>query len=154
MKKITFISAKFILATVAISLLFQTACRKNLLDQDPTTELPAWVAVDFELIEEYFCPPIPQRIGWSTISLQKKSVKKEVKNTSKLLKKTDLGGRFGHTMCALSAEMMPKINSMSSSTSSNSGYNPNPRDSLLGLLVFGGVNEEKDFNDVWLIEKI
>ena len=41
MKKITFISAKFILATVAISLLFQTACRKNLLDQDPTTELPA-----------------------------------------------------------------------------------------------------------------
>ena len=41
MKKITFNSAKFILATVAISLLFQTACRKNLLDQDPTTELPA-----------------------------------------------------------------------------------------------------------------
>ena len=41
MKKITFFSAKLTLAIIAISLLFQTACRKNLLDQDPTTELPA-----------------------------------------------------------------------------------------------------------------
>ena len=109
---------------------------------------------NFELIEEINCLPVSQRIGWSTITLRKKSVKKEIKGVSKLLEKTDLGGRFGHAMCSLSSEVVAKIDSSVSSTTSNARRHSNPEDNFSGLLIFGGVNEEKDFDDVWLIEKI
>ena len=122
-------------------------------DAQSMAEISAKIG-NFELIEEINCLPVPQRIGWSTITLQKKSAKKEIKGVSKLLKKTDLGGRFGHAMCSLSSEVMAKIDSSVSGTTSNARRHPNPEDNFSGLLIFGGVNEEKDFNDVWLIEKI
>ena len=41
MKNIKSISVIFTIVLSVVGVLFQTSCRKNLLDQDPTTEIPA-----------------------------------------------------------------------------------------------------------------
>jgi hypothetical protein len=53
-----------------------------------------------------------------------------------------VGSRFGHAMCSISKDINKIILEKNSK---------NEEDFKGGFLVFGGVNEEKDHDDVWLI---
>ena len=125
---------------------------------------------NISLTTESCCPPPPppvliKRNEWSVITLQNTRSKKEIKKANSLNKKNDIGPRFGHAMCPISASMKASLNQCHSTLVSTSTGTPVPipikstnlrniDDKLsVGLLVFGGVSEEKDFGDVWLLDK-
>jgi hypothetical protein len=85
--------------------------------------------------------------GWSVKNITYSPVK-EIRK----IKNVVVGSRFGHTMCPISE----KINKIIFEKNEKNVKNTNVKidgDFYRGFVVFGGVNEERDYDDVCLISR-
>lgn len=95
------------------------------------------------------------REGWNVTPLQSSLENNKNRNISKSQSSLVLGCRFGHTMCSTTASLTFNLLQINRKQTIQKDSDKEEIEKTNigggGLLVFGGVDEIRDFNDVWFI---